>query len=221
MEATKRTIRPGVRRALRALSRLLAGMLALAMLATGAGAAMLVEAGRDMYRQAMAADPPKEAIERVRAREDFLPLSETPPAFRQMLLSSEDHRFYTHGGVDPLAILRAAAENLRQGRLAQGGSTITQQLAKNLWFSFEKRFTRKIAEVFAAWRLESLLTKDEILELYINVVWFGEGCTGLRAAAEHYYSCEPAALTPAQCQALVNTLKSPATRNPHALAQTE
>ncbi len=218
MQATTSIARPGLRRALRALGRLLAGVLALAVLAAGAGAAVLIDAGRDMYRQALAADPPEAAIARVRQREDFLPLDETPAAFRQMLLSSEDHRFYTHGGVDPLAILRAAAENLRQGRLAQGGSTITQQLAKNLWFSFEKRFTRKIAEVFAAWRLESLLTKDEILELYINVVWFGEGCTGLRAAAEHYYGCAPMALTPAQCQALVDTLKSPATRNPHALA---
>ena len=221
MEQSKQTSRTGLRRAGRALLRVLAGLLVLAILAGAVVTGLLLRAGHEMYRQAMAADPPETAIARVREREDFLPLDQVPTAFRQMLLTSEDHRFYTHGGVDPLAILRAAAENLRQGRLAQGGSTITQQLAKNLWFSFEKRFERKVAEVFGAWRLERMLTKDEILELYINVVWFGEGCTGLRAAARHYYDCEPMALSPSQCQALVDTLKSPATHNPNALAQAE
>lgn len=212
--------RPGhpLRRAARLARRLLAGLLALLALAGALAAGTLAGAGYDLYRQALAADPPETAIARLRQREDYLPLDETPAAFRQMLLSAEDHRFYTHCGVDPLAILRAAAVDLRLGRLAQGGSTITQQLAKNLWFSFEKRLERKVAEVFAAFRLERMLTKNEILELYINAVWFGEGCTGLRAAAEHYYGCEPMELTPAQCQALVDTLKSPATRNPHALA---
>lgn len=150
----------------------------------------------------------------------YVDYEDLSPALVAALVSTEDARFYTHSGIDFISLSRVAIKTLALGRRDQGGgSTITQQLAKNLWFSFEKRFERKVAEVFAARRLERMLTKDEILELYINVVWFGEGCTGLRAAARHYYGCEPMALSPGQCQALVDTLKSPATRNPNALAE--
>ena len=89
--------------------------------------------------------------------------------------------------MDLFAIGRAAWNNLWAGRLAEGGSTITQQLAKNLYFTQEKRFERKIAEVFMAWLIEDSCTKREILELYVNAIYFGDGYTCVKDAAEGYF----------------------------------
>jgi membrane peptidoglycan carboxypeptidase len=102
------------------------------------------------------------------------------------------------------------------GRFEQGGSTITQQLAKNMYFSFEKKYERKVAELFVAFQLEKELTKDEILELYCNIAYYGEGCYGLKQAAEHYYGVDPLELSEVQIVALVWTLKSPNNYNPNA-----
>ena len=102
-------------------------------------------------------------------------------------MAAEDRRFYEHGGFDVISTARAVLANLRTGTLSEGGSTLTQQLAKNLYFTQEKKFTRKAAELFMAWALEREYTKDEILELYINVIYYGDGCTGITAAAQHYF----------------------------------
>ena len=91
----------------------------------------------------------------------------------------------------------------------EGGSTITQQLAKNLYFTFDKKLERKVAELFVAFQLEHMLTKDEILELYCNVVYFGEGCYGLQEASEHYYNISSDELSVEQASALAFTIKRP------------
>ena len=171
--------------------------------------------GYQMYEEAIKEKSITEAVEELQSDEDYVTLNEISPAYIEGVIASEDQRFYKHGAVDLVSIGRAAYRNLKAGYLAEGGSTITQQLAKNMYFSFDKKFERKVAEVFVASELEKLYSKDEILELYCNVAYFGEGCYGLGEATQFYYGVSPAELTENQAKALVWTLKSPNNYNPN------
>ena len=111
------------------------------------------------------------------------------------VVAVEDHRFEQHFGIDLIAIGRAAWNNLTSWSLREGGSTITQQLAKNMYFTQEKSFIRKIAEMFMAFRLESSYTKDEILELYVNSIYFGDGYYCVRDASQGYFGKDPIDMT--------------------------
>src|SRR3546814_14292710 len=103
------------------------------------------------------------------------------------VIAVEDRRFYEHGGIDYRGLLRAVYVNLREGRIAQGGSTLTQQLAKNLFLSSDRTLKRKIQEVMLAFWLEHRFTKDQILTIYLNRVYLGAGPSGVDAAARHYF----------------------------------
>lgn len=129
----------------------------------------------------------------------------TPSAF----VSIEDRRFYRHWGIDLRGIGRAALANVRAGGVREGGSTITQQLAKTNFLSSDRSFKRKAQEVIIAFWLEGWLTKDEILSRYLSSVYFGDGVYGLRAAARHYFDREPERLTLAQSAMLAGMLKAP------------
>lgn len=111
------------------------------------------------------------------------------------VVAVEDHRFEQHWGIDLIAIGRAAWNNLISWSLREGGSTITQQLAKNMYFTQEKSFIRKIAEMFMAFRLENTYTKDKILELYVNSIYFGDGYYCVRDASRGYFGKEPIDMT--------------------------
>ncbi len=136
-------------------------------------------------------------------------VNEIPDHFLDALLAIEDRRFFEHFGIDPVGIARAAFTNVNAGKIVQGGSTITQQLAKISYLSSEKSFDRKVKEAIAVLRLEGVLTKHEILERYLNRAYFGEGCFGLRAAARHYFKRKVADLTLPESATLVALLKSP------------
>ena len=196
----------------------------------GLGLAALIAAGAVFgllgfleYRSAMEKTGVLEMAEQVRAREDFTPLEELPDFYRKAVIATEDQRFYEHGGVDALAILRAVWNDLRTLSLAEGGSTITQQTAKNLWYSNERTPTRKAAEILTAWQLERYLDKDEILELYVNSIFFGDGCYSIGAASRHYYGKAPQELTDGECAALAGIPNAPSvyapTANPELTAQ--
>lgn len=194
------------------------GIAVLVLIAIGILVALpTILSGYTMYKDAIEHKPLETAIAAVQSRSDFLSVDDIPKPFIDKLLYSEDQRFYYHVGVDLISIGRAILINLQERSFAQGGSTLTQQVAKNLYFTFEKRIDRKVAEVFMAFRLEHLLTKDEILEIYCNIAYFGENCYGLRAASKHYYDVEPLALTEAQMDALVYTIKSPNNFNPNVI----
>ncbi|HEU5481578.1 MAG TPA: biosynthetic peptidoglycan transglycosylase, partial [Sphingomicrobium sp.] len=129
----------------------------------------------------------------------------TPAAF----VSIEDRRFYRHWGIDPRGIGRAMIANMRAGGVRQGGSTITQQLAKTNFLSSDRSFRRKAQEVIIAFWLEAWLTKDEILSRYLSSVYFGDGVYGLRAAAHHYFDRDPDDLTLAQSAMLAGMVQAP------------
>ncbi len=121
----------------------------------------------------------------------------------------EDRRFYSHWGIDPRGILRAAWTNLRAGGVVQGGSTITQQLAKTAFLSADQNIGRKAQEVLIAFWLEAWLTKNEILSRYLSSIYFGDGVYGLRAAARHYFDVAPERLSVAQAAMLAGMVKAP------------
>ena len=168
------------------------------------------------YRDALAEKPLEQSLEEVFQKEDFISLSEISPIYKDELIAVEDHRFYNHPGVDVIAIGRAVVNDLRAGALVEGGSTITQQLAKNIYFSQEKSFSRKIAEVFMAMKIESEYSKEEILDLYVNSIYYGDGYYTLKSACEGYFGKEPEAMNDYECTLLVGVPNAPSVYAPTA-----
>jgi penicillin-binding protein 1A len=146
---------------------------------------------------------------------DSVPLSDIPDHLIQATLATEDRRFYSHFGIDVIGTLRALIENVRAQGVVQGGSSITQQLAKNLFLSNERTLMRKITEAFLALWLEINLTKDEILKLYLDRAYMGGGAFGVVAAAEFYFDKDVRDLTLAESAMLAGLYKAPAGYAPH------
>src|SRR6267142_437794 len=134
---------------------------------------------------------PVHSIDVSPASPDFIPLAAVPPLFLRTLLLGEDAGFYTHPGIDFREVPAALLTNWARGGAARGASTITQQLAKNLFLSHERSFGRKLQELSLTLLLESALGKDRILEVYLNVIEWGPGLFGLRPAARTYFGREP------------------------------
>lgn len=142
-------------------------------------------------------------------------LKELPRYVPQAFIAIEDRRFYSHYGVDPIGVLRASAANVVRRGVAQGGSTITQQLAKNLFLTQERTLTRKVQEVALALWLERKFSKTEIIELYLNRVYFGAGAYGIEAAAQRYFSKPAHKLTVAEAAMLAGLVRSPSRLAPN------
>jgi penicillin-binding protein 1A len=147
---------------------------------------------------------------------DAVRMDELPPYVPQAIIAVEDRRFYSHYGVDPLGIARALYTNFRAGATVQGGSTLTQQLAKNLFLKPERTLERKLQEVVLAIWLESKYSKDEILQLYMNRVYFGAGATGIDKAAQRFYGKSARDVNLSQAAVLAAVLKAPSRYNPIA-----
>lgn len=192
------------------------GLCIVCMIAIGCLATPIIIRGYDMYKAAVNDISIDEKIAEIQSDQNYLPLDQIPEEYLTSLVKSEDKRFYKHSGIDFLATARAMKNNVKARAFKEGGSTITQQLAKNMFFSFEKKLERKVAEVFVVRELEDKLTKEEILELYCNVIYFGENCYGIKEASNHYYGVEPNELTTKQIDELVYTIKSPNNYNPSA-----
>lgn len=192
---------------------------AVILLLCAVAAAPVIYRGFQLYQYAMETTSVEEKVSEIRDNAQYVPLSDMDEYFVQEIIKSEDKRFYLHFGVDLLAIARAVKNDLIAGGFVEGGSTITQQLAKNMYFEFDKVMERKVAEVLVAFQIEHKYTKDEILELYLNCIYFGENCYGIREASEHYYSKAPGELTREQADSLVFTIKCPNLYNPVALAE--
>src|SRR5688500_16573453 len=143
-----------------------------------------------------------------------VPLSRVSPHLRKAIVAFEDQRFHEHGGMDVIRIAGAVYADLRQGRKAQGGSTITQQLARQSFLTREKRLWRKLREIALARRIERMYSKDEILELYLNKVYFGDGLHGAEAAARGYFGKSAAELDLAEAALLAGLVNAPSVNAP-------
>ena len=148
-------------------------------------------------------------------RRNFMPIAQMPQVMKDAVLAAEDSRFYQHGGVDYKGVLRAAFENLRDAR-SQGASTITMQVARNFYLPTEKTFTRKIYEMLLALKIESMLSKDQILELYMNQIFLGQRASGFAAASEIYFGKKLTEVTVAEAAMLAGLPKAPSAYNPIA-----
>ncbi|WP_371348740.1 transglycosylase domain-containing protein [Ancylobacter sp. IITR112] len=143
-----------------------------------------------------------------------VPLRALPPYLPQAFVAIEDRRFYSHFGLDPLGLARAVVVNLTRGRVREGGSTLTQQLAKNLFLTQERTLSRKVQELILSIWLETKYTKNEILELYMNRVYFGAGAYGVEAAAQRYFGKSARQVTLSEAAMLAGLVKSPSALAP-------
>lgn len=146
--------------------------------------------GYEMYQEALEKMPLEERIASIKQDENYTKIEEVPTIYKNAVISVEDHRFYRHCGIDVIAIVRAMINDIKAMDFVEGGSTITQQLAKNMYFTQEKKITRKIAEVFMAFEIEKNYSKDAILELYLNTSYFGDGYYTVKEACRGYFNKE-------------------------------
>lgn len=144
----------------------------------------------------------------------WVPLNRISPYLIKAVLIAEDDKFYQHEGFDLEAIKKAIEKNLKEGKLKYGGSTITQQVAKNLFLNPSKNPVRKIQEAILTWRLEKTLTKKRILEIYLNIAEWGEGIFGIEAASRRYFGKSSFFLTPWESAYLAAVLPNPLKYNP-------
>ena len=176
--------------------------------------AYLTTAGYMMYKRATDDRSVTERVTAARRSDSYTTLDEIPDIYEKAVVSTEDHRFYKHWGVDPISLARALVENIKTKEFSQGGSTITQQLAKNLFFTNEKKLERKIAELFVVYELEDTFSKDVILEVYINTVYYGDGYYCIKKAANGYFDCLPAELSDYECTMLAGIPNAPSVYAP-------
>ena len=170
--------------------------------------------GYQIYQDKIQEQSLSERVNQLKSKEDYVTLDQISPIYKEAVLESEDRRFYQHGPVDYYGLARAMLTNLTTFSFKEGGSTITQQLSKNLCLSFEKDLSRKFAEVFIARDLEKMYNKDEILEMYLNITYLGEGNYGIQAASQYYYHIDAIDLNKQLSDILVKTLKRPSVYNP-------
>ena len=171
--------------------------------------------GYNMYKNAIEEIALDEKVEEIRSKEKYVSLSELPQIYLNAVISVEDHRFYKHNGIDIIAIGRALINDIKTMSFVEGGSTITQQLAKNEYFTQEKKITRKIAEVFMAFEIEENYDKDEILELYINTLYFGNGYYNIKDAAKGYFEKNLSELTDSEWIMLAGIPNAPSVYAPN------
>lgn len=184
---------------------------------------LVIGNGYNMNKEALEQMPLFEKVSSIREKENYTKIDEIPQIYKDAVISVEDHRFYKHNGVDLIAIGRAFVNYIKAMKFVEGGSTITQQLSKNIYFTQEKKITRKIAEVFMAFEIEKEYDKDQILELYLNTSYFGDGYYTVKEACKGYFNKELKEMTDYECILLAGIPNAPSvyapTKNPELAIQ--
>ncbi len=184
---------------------------------------ILVKQGYDLYKQAIEQVSLEEKVAQIKAIEDYTTYQELPQNYINAVIAVEDKRFFKHIGIDIISITRAIFIDLKEMSFEEGGSTITQQLAKNIYFTQKKQLTRKIAEVFMAFEIEKNISKEEIFELYVNTSYFGDGHYCVKKASEGYFDKLPKEMNLYECTLLAGIPNAPSvyapTKNPELARQ--
>jgi len=170
--------------------------------------------GHSYYVKALKEKPLITRVDEITSKENFVKFEDMSSYYRNAVISVEDHRYYDHGPVDFIAICRAFYTNIKNGEFREGGSTITQQVAKNVVLSQERSWIRKIAEIFAAFDLEKNYSKREIFELYVNTSYFGDGYYGIYQASFGYYNKSPKDLNLDEASILAGVPNAPSVYAP-------
>ena len=152
---------------------------------------VLAYKGHKIYKDVLEKTSVADKVTQIKSQENYTELKDLPDFYKNAVIAVEDRRFYKHGPIDPIAIARAVFVNIKSWKLQEGGSTITQQLAKNIYFTQEKSALRKVAEMYMAYEIERNCDKDTILELYLNTSYFGDGYYCVKDASEGYYGKDP------------------------------
>ena len=205
------------------IKKLILSLFFLLLLAACAVGGHFVWQGYQIYQQVIQETPLDDKVEEIRSKPHYTTISQLPDIYKNAVVAVEDKRFFRHGGIDLLSTGRAVVTNIREKKLAEGGSSITQQLAKNLYVSQEKKFLRKVAELFVAFDLEKNYSKDEILELYLNTIYFESGYYCVYDAAEGYFGKEPGQMNDFESTLLAGLPNAPSvyalTNKPELAAQ--
>lgn len=174
----------------------------------------IVFLGYRMYTDAISKTSLANRIAEIKSNENYTKIDEIPDDFKNAIIAVEDHRFREHSGIDIITTTRSMIENIKEKDIVAGGSTITQQLGRLLYFTQEQRFTRKVAELFVAFDLEKSYSKDEILELYINIVYYGDGYYGIKEAADGFFNKKTQNLTLYESSLLAGLPNAPSAYSP-------
>lgn len=170
--------------------------------------------GWNMHTEAVRERPVRQVYAEISADEHFVKFDDLPEFYVNAVISVEDRDFWGHSGIDPSAMVRALLHDIAAMEFAEGGSTITMQTAKNIYYTQEKRLERKTAEIFTAFELEDKLTKQQIFEMYVNTIYFGSNYYGIYAASMGYYGVAPSELTDEQCAVLAGIPQAPSVYSP-------
>lgn len=175
---------------------------------------MYVKDGYTMYKEAITATSINEKVAEIEEKKHYTYFNDLPKTYVNAVIAAEDRRFYKHNGMDVISIGRAVIRNIVDRKLVEGGSTITQQLAKNIYFTQEKKLVRKIAESFMAVQLENELSKEKILELYVNTSYFGAGYYCVADASEGYFNKKTIEMDTYECTLLAGIPNAPSVYAP-------
>lgn len=178
--------------------------------------AYVIYKGHVMYENVTSKESLEEKVKKIKEYDNFVSIEDVPDTYKNATIAIEDHRFYSHHGIDIITTLRSLITDIQNKKITNGGSSITQQVARNLYFTQEKSFIRKIAELFVAVDLENNYTKDEILEMYLNIIYFGDGYTGLKQASYGYYRVAPKQLSLYEQTMLAGIPNAPSVYSPNA-----
>lgn len=174
-------------------------------------------AGDNMYKNALAGNTLEDVIEEIQSDPNYIEYEDLPQNYINAVIAVEDHRFREHGAIDLVAIARAIYVNISTFSLREGGSTITQQVAKNIFYITEDNpVVRKSAEVLTAFDLENTYTKNDILELYVNTIYFGDGYYGIEEACQGYLNKDATEMTLADCTMMAGIPNAPSVYAPTA-----
>lgn len=147
---------------------------------------LLLKQGYDLYKEKTLSYPIDTAFASIMDSEDFVEFDQLPRNYINAVISVEDHRFFYRNGIDVIAVTKALFENIIKGEVVRGGSTITQQVAKNIYFDMSQVLSRKLAEIFFVNDMESNYSKEDIFSIYVSIIYFGDGYYGIKDAAQGY-----------------------------------
>lgn len=174
-----------------------------------------IYSGYSMYKNALNKIPINKMVSIIKSKDNYTKIEDISVTYKNAVLATEDHRFYKHGGVDLTSILRAFLIDIKTLSFKEGGSTITQQLSKNIYFTQDKKIERKIAEVFMAIDIEKKCSKNEILELYLNTSYYGNGYYSINEATLGYFNKLPGNLSDKEAVSLAGIFSAPSYYNPN------
>lgn len=185
--------------------------------------AILTYKGYTIYKQALDEISVADKVAEIRSQKNYTTIDEMPEFYLNAVVAVEDHRFYNHGAIDLIGMARAVWTNVKSMELKEGGSSITQQLAKNIYFDQSKTALRKIAEIFMAFEIERNCDKDTILELYVNTSYFGDGYYCVKNASNGYFGKDPIDMNEYESSMLAGIPNAPSvyapTKNPDLASQ--